>query len=280
MLLGPVFSREWVTAPRRLRFYIGKAAYVAALLALISTAWLLLTGTQDIRSVGDMARFGATLFQLLAPLQMALVLFFSALLAASAVAQEKDRRTLVLLLMTRLSGRELVLGRLFSSLLQVFVLLAAAWPMFLLAGLFGGISGSQIVRVFAVTLAAALAAGSIGSTLALWREKTFQTLALAFLTLMFWLALAEILVAAGNWGFRWQRSLHGGLGAQASAPGGPCWRRRDRWSGRPGRCRCSVRRCCYSWRLPGESRSWPMLWRSVGFGFGIRRANCKLRRGE
>jgi ABC-type transport system involved in multi-copper enzyme maturation permease subunit len=204
LLLGPVFSREWVTAPRRLRFYIGKAAYVAALLALMSTAWLLLTGTQDIRGVGDMARFGATLFQLLAPLQMALVLFFSALLAASAVAQEKDRRTLVLLLMTRLSGRELVLGRLFSSLLQVFVLLAAAWPMFLLAGLFGGISGSQIVRVFAVTLAAALAAGSIGSTLALWREKTFQTLALAFLTLMFWLALAEVLVAVGNWGFRWQ----------------------------------------------------------------------------
>ena len=177
MFIGPVFTRELVTAPRRMRFYVARAIYVAALLTLVSTAWLLLTGTQEVRSIGDMARFGAMAFQLLAPLQLALVLFFSALLTASAVAQEKDRRTLVLLLMTRLSNSELVLGKLLSSLLQVFVLLAAAFPLFMLIALFGGISLSQIAWVFAVTFATALAAGSIGSTLALWREKTFQTLA-------------------------------------------------------------------------------------------------------
>ncbi len=200
MFIGPVFTRELVTSPRRLRFYAARAVYVAGLLALISTAWLLLTGTQDVRGVGDMARFGATLFQLLAPLQLALALFFSALLAASAVAQEKDRRTLVLLLMTRLSNSELVLGKLFSSLLQVFVLLGSALPLFLMIGLFGGVSLGQISRVFAVTLAAALAAGSLGSALALWREKTFQTLALVFLMLMFWLAAGELLVVVADLG--------------------------------------------------------------------------------
>ncbi|HEX3999174.1 MAG TPA: hypothetical protein VHX65_11535 [Pirellulales bacterium] len=203
MFIGPVFTRELVTAPRRIRFYVARAIYVAALLTLVCTAWLLLTGTQDVRNVGDMARFGATVFQLLAPLQLALVLFFSALLTASAVAQEKDRRTLVLLLMTRLSNSELVLGKLFSSLLQVLVLLMAALPLFMLIGLFGGVSLPQIGWVFAVTLATALAAGSIGSTFALWREKTFQTLALVFLLLMFWLAAAELLIAAGGWGVRW-----------------------------------------------------------------------------
>jgi ABC-type transport system involved in multi-copper enzyme maturation permease subunit len=202
LFIGPVFTRELVTAPRRMRFYAGRAVYVAGLLTLVCTAWLLVTGTQEVRTVGDMARFGATLFQLLAPLQLALVLFFSALLAASAVAQEKDRRTLVLLLMTRLSNSELVLGKLFSSLLQVLVMLAAALPLFMLMTLFGGVSAGQIASVFAVTLLTALAAGSIGSTLALWREKTFQALALAFLVLMFWLAAAELLVAAGGWGAR------------------------------------------------------------------------------
>jgi ABC-type transport system involved in multi-copper enzyme maturation permease subunit len=216
LFIGPVFTRELVTAPRRMRFYVARAIYVAALLTLVSTAWLLLTGTQEVRNVGDMARFGATLFQLLAPLQLALVLFFSALLAASAVAQEKDRRTLVLLLMTRLSNSELVLGKLLSSLLQVLVLLAAAWPFFMLIGLFGGVSLSQIGWVFAVTLATALAAGSIGSTLALWRERTFQTLALAFLVLMFWLAAAELLVAAGAWGLQWQGVSAGVWGAALS----------------------------------------------------------------
>ena len=110
-----------------------------------------------------------------------MVIFFSALLAASAVAQEKDKRTLVLLLLTNLSNSELVLGKLLASMLGVLVLLAASLPLFMLSTLLGGVSFEQIARVFAVTLAAGLAAGSIGSILALWREKTFQTLALTVL---------------------------------------------------------------------------------------------------
>jgi ABC-type transport system involved in multi-copper enzyme maturation permease subunit len=193
LFIGPVFTREVVTAPRRPRLYVARAAYVAGLLVLVCTAWLLLAGTQVIRNPGDMARFGAMLFQLLAPLQMALALFFSALLAASAVTQEKDKRTLVLLLLTNLTNSELVLGKILASMLGVLVLLAAALPLFIFTTLLGGISLEQIARVFGVTLAASLAAGSIGALLAFWREKTFQTLALTVLVLVFWLALGEAL---------------------------------------------------------------------------------------
>src|SRR5262249_21388636 len=66
--------------------------------------------------------------------------------------------------------------------------------------------------VYAVTVATAIAAGSIGSTVALWREKTFQTLALVFLALMFWLAAGEALNVAGAAGLRW-------LGGPAAAWG-------------------------------------------------------------
>jgi len=196
LIIGPVFGRELVTTPRRGRFYIYRALYPAALMILVCTAWLVLAGTQVVRDIGDMARFGSILFQILAPLQLALVLFFAALLAASSVAQEKDRRTLVLLLMTRLTNSELVLGKLLASLLNGMVMLAAALPIFMLTVLFGGVSFQQVGRVFAVTLATALAAGSLGSTLALWREKTFQALALTALVLFFWLAGWEA-VAAG-----------------------------------------------------------------------------------
>ena len=134
---------------------LSRAAYVSALLVLMCTAWLLLAGTQVVRNLGDMARFGAMLFQILAPLQLALAIFFSALLAASGVAQEKDRRTLVLLLLTNLTNSELVLGKLLASMLNVLVLLAASLPLFMLSALFGGVSFEQIARVFAVTLATA-----------------------------------------------------------------------------------------------------------------------------
>ncbi len=202
MLIGPVFSREIVTAPRRPRLYISRAAYVSALLVLVCTAWLLVTGTQIVRNLGDMARFGAMLFQIIAPLQLGLAIFFSALLAAAGVAQEKDRRTLVLLLLTNLTNSELVLGKLLASLLNVLVLLAASVPLFMLSALLGGVSFMQIARVFAVTLATVVVAGSLGSTMALWREKTFQTLALTALVLVFWLGAGEA-VAWGALGREW-----------------------------------------------------------------------------
>lgn len=203
MLVGPIFTRELTLAPRRPRMYIARAAYGFALLVLMSTAWLVLTGTQLIRDIGDLARFGTALVQILAPLQMAVGLFFAALLAASAVAQEKDRKTLDLLLLTKLSNSELVLGKLLASLLNILVLSVAALPVFMLATLFGGVSFGQIARVFAVTLGGALVGGSLGSTLALWREKTYQTLALTMLVLVLWLAVWR-LVGLGIFGASWQ----------------------------------------------------------------------------
>ena len=208
MLVGPVFTREVVTAPRQTRMYTDRAVYVAVLLVLMWTSWLLIAGTQQIRNVGDMARFGSSLFQNFAWLQLLLVLFFSALLAASAVAQEKDRRTLILLVMTRLTNSELVLGKLLASLLNVLVMLTAALPVFMLSVLYGGVSFEQIGRVFLVTLATVLAAGSLGSTIALWREKTFATLAMTALVLVLWLGAGEVMqsgvLGPAPWGVAWE----------------------------------------------------------------------------
>ena len=196
MFVGPVFNREVAIAPRRLRIYIARTTYVAGLLLLVFTAWMVLCGSQNVSDIGDLARFGTILFQLLAPLQLAWAVFFSAMLAAAAVAQEKDRKTLLLLLLTRLTNSELVLGKLFASMLSVFVMLLAALPLFIMLAMLGGISAEQIVRVFTVTLASALACGSLGSLIALWREKTFQALALTVLSIVLWIAVGEI-VAAG-----------------------------------------------------------------------------------
>src|SRR3954447_10081948 len=199
MLIGPIFSRELVTAPRRSQHFVYRGVYGTALFVLMCTAWLVLAGTQTIRSVGDMAKFGSILFFILAPLQLALLTFLAALRAASSVSQEKDKKTLILLLMTRLTNHEVVLGKLLASLLDVFVMLLTALPIFMLMTLFGGVSPEQVMRVFAVTLATVLAAGSLGSTVSLARDKTFQSLAMTGLILMIWIGTWEAAaVLAGN----------------------------------------------------------------------------------
>jgi ABC-type transport system involved in multi-copper enzyme maturation permease subunit len=198
-LFGAVFTREAAIAPRRVSFFAARSLFVAALFALTATAWQLLVGSQHVENVGDLAWFGASAFQILAQLQLAVAMPFSALLVASAVALEKDRKTLDLLLMTQLSNAELVLGKLLASMLSVVVVVIAALPLLAILAILGGISTGQIFRVQAVTLASALVAGSLGSTFALWREKTFQALAMTALALMLWLIGWEIVAASGTW---------------------------------------------------------------------------------
>ncbi|MCH2127231.1 MAG: hypothetical protein MK165_20730 [Pirellulaceae bacterium] len=218
MLVGPVFRRELVTTPRRSRHFVLRSVYVASLLVLMCTAWLLLAGTQVIRNVGDLSRFGALLFQILAPFQLAVLVFLGSLGAASAVAQEKDRRTLILLLMTRLSNYELVLGKLAASLLNVLVMVVAGLPVFMLVTLFGGVSFEQVWRVFSVTLFSILLGGSLGSTFALWREKTFQTLSMTALSIVIWVGVWEA-VHAGVLGEFWNIPAIGQVSCHEMATG-------------------------------------------------------------
>ena len=108
--------------------------------------------------LGDVARFGSLVFQIFCLVQLSLVLFFALLLAASGVAQEKDRQTLILLLMTDLRDYELVFGKLFASLLMVFALIVVSIPVLFFALLLGGTGIDQVVWALAICAASALPA--------------------------------------------------------------------------------------------------------------------------
>lgn len=196
-MIGPLFTREAAVAPRRISFFAARTLFVGALFALTLTVWQLLVGAQRIENVGDLAWFGAAALQIVAPLQLAVVMPFAALLVASAVALEKDRKTFDLLLLTNLSNFELVVGKLLAGMLSVLMVAVATLPLLMILSLLGGVASAQILRIVAVTLASAFLAGSLGSTIALWREKTFQALALTVLILVLWLIAWEI-VAAGT----------------------------------------------------------------------------------
>jgi ABC-type Na+ efflux pump permease subunit len=155
------------------------------------TAWQSLIGWREVRDIGTLARFGAILFAIFVFMQLALMLFFAPLAAATAVALEKDRRTFVLLLMTNLRDVEIVLGKLTASLLQILTLLATGAPVLVLCLLLGGVAPSQVAEVLGVTAAAGLAGGSLGMVIALWRDRTFQSLAITVLL------IALALVGAG-----------------------------------------------------------------------------------
>ena len=195
MILGAVFERELRVAPRTRGVYVARAVYCGGLLAIIATCWLVVTGSQAVSTVGDTARFAATLLRILTPLQLTLAMLAAALTAATAVSLEKDRRTLELLLVSRLSDAQLVVGKLAGSLVRVLLLLLAAVPVFAIAAVFGGITADQLARAFLATAAAAVASASIANAVAFWRDTTFQALAITSFFLAAWIGLGEAVAA-------------------------------------------------------------------------------------
>ncbi|WP_417382226.1 ABC transporter permease [Gimesia sp.] len=196
MFNNPIFVREALTSPRQLKHYLIRSGYVAAVFILIFTAGQTILGTQQIQTttIGEFARLGNLIFQMIAFLQLLLVLFFTLLFSASSIAQEKDRGTLILLLMTELKDRELVSGKTQSSLLIVYVLLASSIPVCVFLRLLGGIELSQIFWMELLCLITVFATGSWAALVAFWREKTFQTLAISVLGMVVFLGVVEVIV--------------------------------------------------------------------------------------
>ena len=199
MLGGPLFQRECLTAPRQAKHFFLRAGYIAALFVLIYTARQTIFSWQSVRTIGDAAGFGGLVFNVLAVVQLTLVLAAALLFCSGNIAQEKDRRTLILLLMTDLKDRELVGGKLLASLLSVATLIGVSLPVFCFLSLLGGVGLDQILWFEALCIASALAAGTWGTLVAMWREKTFQTLAITVLGAVLWVGMAEGVVAVtGN----------------------------------------------------------------------------------
>ncbi len=192
MFAGPIIAREILTAPRPLRYYLWRASFACFLFILLWTAWQSIIGWQEVREPGVMARFGGILYVMFAMLQLTLMLFFAPLFTAAAVSYEKDRRTFTLLLMTDLSDLEIVLGKLVAGLLNILMILAASIGLVSLCAFFGGISFGQVVNLFAVTAASGVAGGALGLLIALWRDRTFQSISLTILMVVFSVTGVEV----------------------------------------------------------------------------------------
>src|SRR3954469_7297018 len=197
-VLGPIFNREFRTVPRRDRHHTARVAALGLLWVIGITAWQATVGFTKDAALGETARFGLLLFQIAAFVQLTLLLFFSALSAASTVSQEKDRRTFILLLLTDMRDYEIVLGKMLGSLLPIAILFSITVPFFAMVLLLGGVSGAQVTQAVAVMATTAIAAGSLGGLVALWRERTFQALALAVLALVFYLLVVQSVGLVGR----------------------------------------------------------------------------------
>lgn len=163
-LCGPLATLEcrraaqprWVPAVRLLA-----ALPAAGIVLVVVWTWKLLGQFDPAFLPGDLLRGGLSA---IAMIELFLALLLGPALVAGAIAGEKDRGTLGMLLASRLTSRELVLGRWAGCAAQVGMLLAGGWPPLWVLAVVCGIDVARTSLI--VALPAAVVLGSVGLTLA------------------------------------------------------------------------------------------------------------------
>jgi ABC-type transport system involved in multi-copper enzyme maturation permease subunit len=150
----------------------GRRAFVILtiyLLLLGSFAWMmeLILERRYAGTVANSAAFassqvGQGIFVALIMLETLLVVALAPAFTAGAISLEREKQTLDMLATTPVSSLSIVVGKLFSALTYLFILIFASIPLTAIVFVFGGVAPDDVIRAYAVLLATALGLGSVG----------------------------------------------------------------------------------------------------------------------
>ena len=102
------------------------------------------------------------LYTVIAYIQMTLIVFMAPSLTANAITQEREQQTWNALLLTRLTGDEIILGKLIARLFPAAVLIALFVPLSILAAFLAGIPVVVVLHSYLVVCVTTVTYGTIG----------------------------------------------------------------------------------------------------------------------
>src|SRR4051812_9812064 len=108
------------------------------------------------------AAIGQGIFAALLMLETLLVVFLAPMSTVGAISLEREKQTLEMLAATPISSAAIVVGKLVSALVYVWLLIAASIPLTAVVFVFGGVAPEDLVRGYLVLVVTALGFGAFG----------------------------------------------------------------------------------------------------------------------
>lgn len=157
-MINPVLRREAKTTLRNWKIFYAVAGYVLIVTIVAAIAiWQLMYNSYN--ASFDPASM-INVYIGLTVLQLVLVLLMTPAFTAGSISGERERQTLDLLLVTKMSPLSIVIGKFLSGLSLIALTIISTMPIFALIMYFGGTSISYI---FAVTAYMLLICGAFGA---------------------------------------------------------------------------------------------------------------------
>ncbi len=157
-MINPVVRREAKTSLRNWKIFYAVAGYILVVTAVAAIAiWQLMYNSYN--ASFDPSEM-VNVYIGLTVLQLVLVLLMTPSFTASSISGERERQTLDLLLVTKMSPFSIVAGKFISGLSIIVLMIVATMPIFALIMYFGGTSA---VYILAVTGYMLLICGAFGA---------------------------------------------------------------------------------------------------------------------
>ncbi len=190
MMRNPVFESSMTRRARSYRAPLLVTLYVAFLLLVSGVALYTLQSPR--LTLGNL-RAGIETHIYVSVMQFALIILVAPALTAGSIAGERERQTLDLLLCTRVGSASIVLGKLFSSVCFLGLMLISSLPILMLPLFFGGVAIGDILVMLLFLLVTAIACCSIGVFCSAVFKRTVTATVMAYL-IVFGLGVGTIIV--------------------------------------------------------------------------------------
>lgn len=172
-MINPVFRRETQTLLRTFRTFLAIMIYVGV---LAFVAFVFVSASSNNYYNGFQPQSAIYLYWALGAFQIGLAMLIVPVFAGSSISGERERQTLDLMLVTKMSNISIIIGKLLSSLIVVLLMIVASLPVFAIILYYGGVSLINLLSMTVLTLLMAALSGSIAILFSAWTRKTLVSI--------------------------------------------------------------------------------------------------------
>ena len=184
-LTGPLFDKELRISSRRKRNYVLRFAYMIFLTFFVVIVWLSVVKFQGTATFqkSRMSVAGKNIITTIVSFQFIATQLIAVVMLSNSISDEIYHRTLGVLMTTPINSFQIVMGKLFSKLLQIILLLTISVPLLAIVRIFGGVPLDYIFSSLCITLTAVIFAGSLSLNFSISNRRTYVVIIKTIVTL-------------------------------------------------------------------------------------------------
>lgn len=180
---APVLTQEMRIRQRGAKPYWVMFVYVLVL--IVSAMLTYAASVPNVVNSGQgqeaLSRIGRSLFQVMAMVQLVLIVLVVPAYSSASVSSERERGTIDMLSLTLLSSGSIIRQKLAAAVVQVLTMILASLPVVAVAFLLGGVAPYEVIVVYLILASTAVLLSAVGMTCSCCARKTQTSTFLAYL---------------------------------------------------------------------------------------------------